>query len=193
MGFFKKKADPITERARALNDQIAALEAEIERLNEEQAQRQQSRPKTSRPVATPEPPPPSPSGQPRLRSTALPHGHSGSVLQAQPQAPVPPPPAEEPVLEDVNPFRLQTEPAVPDDRDDQLGVRKGEGPSVWERLKNNFRAPPASNPKLVNYLAAGSIHGLRPLRYEKRVARNRFLLLVVALAIMLWGILAALL
>lgn len=194
MGFFKKKADPISERARALNDQIAALEAEIERLSEEQAQRQQALPKTPRPATTPEPAPPSYSGQPRLRSTALPHGHSGSVLHAQAQAPVPPPPpAEEPVLEDVNPFRLQTEPAVPDDRDDQLGVRKGEGQSVWERLKNNFRAPPASNPKLVNYLAAGSIHGLRPLRYEKRVARNRFLLLVVALAIMLWGILAALL
>ena len=35
------------------------------------------------------------------------------------------------------------------------------------------------NPKLVNYLAAGSIQGLRPMRYEKRVARNRVLALDV--------------
>ena len=187
MGFFKKKADPISERARTLNQQIAALEAEIGRLSDQQAEKAQGRAKPPPRPAAPE------SSQPRLRSTALPHGHSGSILHAQPQTPPPPPSTEEPELDDVNPFRMQTEPASPDERDDQLGVRKQDAPSAWERIKNNFRAPPASNPKLVNYLAAGSIHGLRPLRYEKRVARNRFLLLVVALAIMLWGILAALL
>ena len=32
MGLFKKKADPITERARALNQQIADLEKQITRL-----------------------------------------------------------------------------------------------------------------------------------------------------------------
>ena len=53
-----------------------------------------------------------------------------------------------------------------------------------------MKTPPASNPKLVNYLAAGSIQGLRPLRYEKRVARNCFVFLVVVLLLMLWGILA---
>ena len=57
-------------------------------------------------------------------------------------------------------------------------------------MKNLFKTPPASNPKLVNYLAAGSIQGLRPLRYEKRVARNRFIFLVVVLVLALWGILA---
>jgi hypothetical protein len=40
----------------------------------------------------------------------------------------------------------------------------------------------------VNYLAAGGVHGLRPMRYEKRVARNRFILLVVALFLILLGI-----
>ena len=59
--------------------------------------------------------------------------------------------------------------------------------AVWQRLKDGFKSPPASNPKLVNYLAAGSIQGLRPLRYEKRVARNRFILLVVVLLLVLWG------
>jgi hypothetical protein len=42
----------------------------------------------------------------------------------------------------------------------------------------------------VNYLAAGSIQGLRPLRYEKRVARNRFIVLAVILLLALWGLIA---
>jgi hypothetical protein len=31
---------------------------------------------------------------------------------------------------------------------------------------------------------------LRPLRYEKRVARNRFIFLVAVLLLVLWGIIA---
>ena len=52
----------------------------------------------------------------------------------------------------------------------------------------HFSGPPTSNPKLVNYLAAGSVQGLRPLRYEKRVARNRLLLLLAILIAVLWGL-----
>jgi hypothetical protein len=177
MGFFKKKPDPISERARTLHEQIAALEAEIQKLSSE-SDHASSRSAGEKPA------------QPRLRSTALPQGHSGSTLHAQP----PPSPApQEPVIEDVNPFRTDAEAPVPPARPVQLGVRQEGAPSVWERIKNNFRAPATSNPKLVNYLAAGSIQGLRPLRYEKRVARNRFLLFVVVLAIVIWGVLAVVL
>ena len=35
MGLFKKKADPITSRARALNAEISALEARIRKLNQQ--------------------------------------------------------------------------------------------------------------------------------------------------------------
>ena len=38
MGLFKKKPDPISERAQSLNDQIAALEAQIKKLSETEAQ-----------------------------------------------------------------------------------------------------------------------------------------------------------
>jgi hypothetical protein len=48
------------------------------------------------------------------------------------------------------------------------------------------------NPKLVNYLAAGSIQGLRPMRYEKRVARNRVLALVIVILLVLVGLWAIL-
>ena len=62
--------------------------------------------------------------------------------------------------------------------------------SALRRFKDFFRGPPTPNPKLVSYLAAGSIKGLRPLRYEKRVARNRFILLCVVLVLIAWGVVA---
>jgi hypothetical protein len=192
MGFFKKKADPISERAKALNDQIAALEAEIQRLSENghaaEVKQAASPPAPARPKERPSAP------QPKLRSTTLPHGHGGSTVHAQNAEPgAERQPVEEPVLEDLNPFRNPADAAPPAATKPNLGLREVESLSVWERVKNNFRSPPTSNPKLVNYLAAGSIQGLRPLRYEKRVARNRFLLFAIALALVLWGLFAALL
>ena len=37
MGLFKKKPDPVSERARALNDQIADLESQIKKLAAEES------------------------------------------------------------------------------------------------------------------------------------------------------------
>ena len=54
----------------------------------------------------------------------------------------------------------------------------------------SFSTPDDHNPRLVNYLAAGGVHGLRPMRYEKRVARNRFILLVVVLFLILLGVIS---
>jgi hypothetical protein len=51
-----------------------------------------------------------------------------------------------------------------------------------------LRGPSTTNPKLVSYLAAGGIQGLRPLRYEKRVARNRFIVFVAVLLLLLLGL-----
>jgi hypothetical protein len=182
MGLFKKKADPITERARALNDQIADLESQIAKL----ADKLDSQPPESPPP--PEPPakavrsiPAEPlQNQPRLRSTAFPQKHV--VMHS---------PAEEPVFEDVpnNPFKANGE-EPPEEPEPDIGVRKGTFSEMWQRLQNHFRTPPAANPKLVSYLAAGSIQGLRPLRYEKRVARNRTIALMIILIIVIWGLLA---
>ena len=74
------------------------------------------------------------------------------------------------------------------DQFNELGVRKYDLPALFDRLRHHFSRPAASNPRLVTYLAAGGVHGLRPLRYEKRVARNRFILLVVILLVVLFGI-----
>ncbi len=164
MGFFKKKADPISDRARVLNAQIASLEAQIKDLNARVGQNQ---------------------GQLRVRSTTLPGGQTVTPAHAGATPP-------DPIFETVDHPRAQSplESETTAEHFNDLGVRKYDLLAAWRRLQNHFRAPPAANPKLISYLAAGSIKGLRPLRYEKRVARNRFIALTIFFVLLLWGIIA---
>lgn len=198
MGLFKKKSDPISERGKELKRQISELEEEIRRMTEAHS-RAEAAPADLEPPPTEFPAPEKsqeplsrPGGSaPRLRSTAHPHGQT--ILNPKSGEPPPPGAPHEPIFEEVkqNPFRNPS-PSTPE-QSQELGIRRDDLASTWQRLKNHFRGPVTSNPKLVNYLAAGSIQGLRPLRYERRVARNRFIVLVVVLVLILWGILALLL
>lgn len=156
MGVFKKKADPISDRSRALTAEIAGLEAKIKKLHQ----------KTE------------PEDRPRLRSTAYPNGRT------------PPRPTGEPVFEpvDQNSLKSATEPLTTAQHYNELGARKYDLPALIRSLKKHLHGPTSANPKLINYLAAGNIQGLRPLRYEKRVARNRFVALTIVLIIVLFGI-----
>jgi len=160
-----KKPDPINDKARALNAEIAALEAEIKKLDTQLTR-------------TP---------APRYRSTANPPGMMGPRPA---EKPAPPPPRKtEPVFEDIKrgPLAPVVAGETPEIYND-LGVRKYDLPALWSRLRNHFHGPTTSNPRLVNYLAAGGVQGLRPLRYEKRVARNRVLVLTLVLFLILLGI-----
>ena len=163
MGFFKKKADPISDRARFLNAEIAALESRIKQLD---AQLRLSDSGSRSHAATA-------SVVPKARA-------SNSTLQ-KPRVPV----------FEVNDYQQNKvsldQEATPQHFND-LGVRKYDLAAAFRRIKHYFRGPNAHNPKLVSYLAAGSIKGLRPLRYEKRVARNRFVALFVILLLLSWGI-----
>ena len=156
MGFFKKKSDPISDRSRTLNAEIAALEAKIKKLEHTKAvSGSDAAPGAIRPATVP----------------------ASSV-------------SREPVFEPVDRDRLKSPTAsasTPEHYND-LGVRKYDLASVWERWRNFFRGSTPTNPKLINYLAAGSIQGLRPMRYEKRVARNRAILLCVCLLLAVWAI-----
>lgn len=164
MGLFQKKHDPISDKARALTAQIEALESQIKQLSSE----------AERP-------------QPRFRSSTAPGG-----LATRPPAAAPAPVVEpREHFERVDHTPLQSAAPQPShEHYNEMGVRKFDLLAAWQKFKDLFKTPPASNPKLVNYLAAGSIQGLRPLRYEKRVARNRFIFLVAVLLLVLWGILA---
>jgi hypothetical protein len=169
MGWFKKKSDLISDRASALNSEIASLEAQIKRLDEKLHHGP---------------------GQPRLRSTALPHGAtiSHNPNHPTPASPVTPPP--DPVFEEINQERLtpKTDLETTTAHYNDLGVRKYDFPALLARLRHFFRGPSTSNPKLVSYLAAGGVQGLRPLRKEKRVARNRFIAFTIFLLVILMGL-----
>lgn len=165
MGLFSKKADPITSKAKAIENQIAALELEIRQLN--------------RRLDKPQPPP-----QQTTTTREIPHPTVRST--ATPHAPRTPAVSREPIFESV-------EQAIPAGQTEnssahynELGVRKYDLAAAWRRILNYLRGPGAHNPKLVSYLAAGSIRGLRPLRYEKRIARNRFMVMSLFFLVVLW-------
>ena len=160
-----RKSDPITDKARALNDEIAALEAEIKKLDSQMAR----------------------APSPKFRSTATP---PGTTMARTVEKPVPAPPKAEPVFEHLKrgPLAPAAEAQTPEIFN-ELGVRRYDLPALWNRLRNHFRGPTTNNPRLVNYLAAGGVQGLRPLRYEKRVARNRVLVLAAFLLLIMLGIL----
>jgi hypothetical protein len=170
MAWFRKKTDPLSDRAQALNDEIAELESKIKKLDS-RLQRDHHSPHPSVP--------------------ALPDEGPGYFKPAHP-APIHPKSTDAPIFEAVDVERLNDQQETPSTRDhyNELGMRKYDLPALLRRWRNHFRGPSTSNPKLVSYLAAGGIQGLRPLRYEKRVARNRFIALVLVLFFTLLGIIA---
>jgi hypothetical protein len=165
-----KAVDPISDRARVLNEQIAALESEIKRLDAQLHQ-----------VTAP-----------KLRSTALPHGPTivRAPEKANPfQSPAPGPAEREPVFEDVQPVH-GTDDEAASGRFNDAGARRYDLPALVAGVRRWLSRPAPANPRLVRYLAAGGVRGLRPLRYEKRVARNRFIAWVIALLLLLLGFFA---
>jgi len=167
MAWLKKKPDPLSEKANALTAEIAALETQIKRLD---AQLQRGE-------------------HPRLRSTAVPHGATITHTTPAP-GPRPAPRPPEPIFEEVDQDRLKArdEIAGTPEHYNELGVRKYDFPALLQRVGDFFRGPTTMNPKLVSYLAAGGVQGLRPLRKEKRVARNRVIALAIFLFLMGLGV-----
>jgi hypothetical protein len=163
MGLFKKKPDLISDRAKALESEIAALEAQINRLDSQIARRADI------------------SGQ----SVGAPAADAGSITSGPARRR-----SDDPIFEEVDLARLDSamEANARPEHFNELGVRKYDFPALVARVKNHLRGPSTTNPKLVSYLAAGGIQGLRPMRYEKRVARNRFIALVLLLFLIMLGI-----
>jgi hypothetical protein len=91
---------------------------------------------------------------------------------------------------DQDQLKVRPETTTTPEHYNELGLRKYDLVALVRRMRNHFRGPAATNPRLINYLAAGSIQGLRPLRYEKRVARNRFIFLALFLLLVLLGVIS---
>jgi hypothetical protein len=165
MALFRKKSDPLSERARALEAEIASLQEQIKQAE----------------AGAPLWP-----GTPKLRSTTLPGGPKAEAVAA----PAPAPAA--PVFEDVDQKRLKAAPAVaPAPAHPELSPRPRGVAGTLQNLKRHFGLTPSGNPKLVKLLDSGQIRGLRPLRYERRVARNSFFLLCAVLLAVLYGLFRA--
>lgn len=163
LGLFKRKSDPISARERALKQEIAQLETRIKQLNDQPASAPPVLESKARMVTTTAQPP---SFAPRRQP--------------------------EPVFVEVarKPEVSSAEPVPETALYNELGVRRFNLVGLLKRILGGVRSSPPANPQFVQYLAAGSIQGLRPLRYEKRVARNRFIILAVFFLALLWGILA---
>ena len=174
MAWFRKKHDPISARESTLSDEIAQLESEIKKLD--------ARVKRNG------------GAHPKLRSTAIPHGMTVNHAETEEAPATRSRPVQEPIFEEVHVERIEdrsgVEISTTPEHYNELGVRKYDLPALVRRIRSHFRGPSTTNPKLVSYLAAGGIQGLRPLRYERRVARNRFIALVIILFLTLLGIIA---
>ena len=119
MGFSRKKRDPITEKAQSLNAQIAALEAQIKELS----------------TAAEAP-------QPRFRSSTVPRGYSGPAPEKSHREPAP-----REHFEEVDHTPLQSaEPQTKREHFNDMGVRKYDLFAAWQRFRDQFKTPPASNP-----------------------------------------------
>ncbi|MCX8157885.1 MAG: hypothetical protein N3J91_15835 [Verrucomicrobiae bacterium] len=168
MGWLKRKADPLQTRERDLNTQIAELEARIRRLSAQLPARPSS------PVGT--------AASPRTAPPAAPGG--GPVRPREvPSRPAVTPPMPRPA---PKPAAVVPEPAAHPELYNELGVRKFDLAGAWRRLTAWWQPQPPSNPLLVKYLAYGGLREPVALRFEKRVARNRFLVLVGAFLVVLW-------
>src|SRR5262245_39649703 len=122
MSWLKKKPDPISARARALNAEISALEAQIKKLD---AKLHRDTP------------------QLRVRSTALPHGDRVAQASADGVTPSPPPAlrAREPIFEDLELHNLNSpgeSPTTPEHYN-ELGLRKFDATTLVARIKQMFR------------------------------------------------------
>ena len=114
-----------------------------------------------------------------------------TVPYAAPQPATRPPAPAEPIFEADGQEELKSKADAPTTPQhyNELGVRKYDLAAFLQRFRNHLHGPPTPNPNLVNLLAAGSVQGLRPLRYEKRVARYRVIALAVVLLAVVLGIL----
>ena len=199
--FATRLAAPVDAHERALSEEISRLEKEIAALKlrpNKAARVHQAKLKSRATSGTPAAPAAAPLSIPGLVTNVVPAEAAVPPVPLPPTTPLvlkPPSPTFELGRKAPSPSSIPL--AIPlevplDPRFNELGVRKFDLGSWWRNLKARIRqhtmGPTSNNPHMIKYLATGSVQGLRPLRYERRVARNRLLALVVALVVVLYGL-----
>jgi hypothetical protein len=160
MAIFGRKSDPIDSLRHKLDAELEALKKRERELREGKATPKPA--PAPKPVAHPVGPSPGPTAE-------LPPLKAGLVG-------VPPPP------------EVQTGNPVPLHGYTENGVRKLDFPALWQRISRPFNGPSPRNPRIVTMIATGSLHGPRPLRIERKIARRRSIALFILLLIVLFGL-----
>lgn len=193
MAWFQKKKSPVDRRLDQLNDQIAELESQL-RKQQEEAQRRAAEAAN----------PPQPDGQGR--------GQTADASQPVTQAPKIP---DKPRFRTtVNPRGVSPVHGIEPHEVDFFARRdrpvdfslESEAPAKSKSADANKTVPPTAQPKvlqvindflnlfnkpkpqpqqerLASYLTTGSFQRLKPLRYERRVARTRLIILGVIITV----------
>src|ERR1043166_1035513 len=192
MAWFKKKQSPIEKRLEELNQQIAELETQARR-QEEAAVRRAAQPSESETdgqnqiVAPTEPeiekPAPDKSAhRPRFRTTVTPSGVS-PVHGIEPHEVDFFARRDKPV--DFSLEQGQSSPAKSSEaKKDSAETQAPQSHGFLDDILRLFHKPksPPSRARLA-YLTTGSFKRLKPLKYERRVARNRAIVLILILAV----------
>jgi hypothetical protein len=159
MGWFTKPKDPMSARQAELDREIQAIQRRISDLS-------------ARPLPEARPKPPTPASV-RSAPSLPPAPASWQNFESSSARPTPAPAP-------VSVSGPRTGPTVPADRFNLV--------EVWQRWMQRLGGHPRRPSGLVHLMAAGSVHGLRPLRYERKIARRRFLLSLGLLLLLLYGI-----
>lgn len=162
MGWLRKPKDPMAARQAELDREIQVIQRRISDL-------------AARPLPQPVPQPP--------RATQWPDGGAmASSDRSSAPSPAPylaPQPAPAPLSVPLQ-RAAASGPGAPADRFNLV--------EAWQRWVHRLGFQPRRPSGLVHLMAAGSVHGLRPLRYERKIARRRFLLSLGLLLLILYGI-----
>jgi hypothetical protein len=178
MSLFSRNTDPLNQKALELNAEIARLEKEIRQLSEPAPKRRFTaldRPLLTHSTGRSGPKTSTPDRSGAVTATASPR--SGVSRKTSSSSPF-----QSSASETFGPL------PIADDHYNPEGIRKFDLAGLVNKIMEHFKGPSPTSMGMATLLAAGSVQGLRPLRYEKRVARNRFIGLFFLLTLILLGL-----
>ncbi|MFA5191742.1 MAG: hypothetical protein WC740_13510 [Verrucomicrobiia bacterium] len=167
MAWFGKRQNALDRRLREIDKELENLDAQVRQLRRAPGKGSPFKPAST---AYPSNRPPPPEVPP----------------EAEPPA-APPPPARSSVSFGTPRQReLWSRPAPENEVAPSSGARQ----TWWQSFFHPRHQP--LDPKLVSYLSTGSFKTVRPLRYERRMARYRFVFSIVLLGGTILGLVFAL-